>query len=566
MQRRELLNLGIKAAAFAAAGPFAIAAAPAAEASPYAPLFPLLDRFVEQYLRQMNAPGLTLALADASGVQRVVAYGFGDLALRTPLDVERLFHIGSISKSFVGLCLLQLRDEGKLDLHAPIKRYLPWLRFDAATREITVHDLMTHAAALPDGPLFPADPALRLHATAAPGSFFHYCNMGYEALGHLIATLDGRPLPESFRARVLVPLGMNATEPTITLDIAARVAASYLVPLSDRPYPRHGVLAPALPMAFSSGAGCIASSARDMAAYLTMLLNSGRCATGHVASSAGFELFSHAHIEALEFGSGAAYGYGIVVDTLDGHRRLRHTGGMVSFASALEVDLDSGVGVFASINAMQGFRPRPVAEYALRLMRAVRDGAPLPPLPASESVLAVDAAADYGGRFVAADGRALEVVAEADRLSLMHRGARVPLEPTQGLADTFTVLHPDFERFALVFGRGSPGSKGPVVDAGWGPDWYTHARYRGPREFAVPAEWHGFSGHFRNEDPWIGSTRVVLRRGQLWLAGVIPLEAAAGGLFYLRDEPDNPEWVSFSDVVAGRAMRMRISGNDTVRV
>jgi hypothetical protein len=199
-------------------------------------------------------------------------------------------------------------------------------------------------------------------------------------------------------------------------------------------------------------------------------------------------------------------------------------------------------------------------------MRAIREGAPLPPVPAPVSSLTVASAADYAGRYLAPDGRALEVVAQADRLLLLHRGARVPLEPSIGLADTFTVQHADFEHFPLLFGRGGPGATGPVLDASWGPDWYAGSRYQGPREVEVPPEWHGFTGHYRNEDPWIGSTVVVLRRGQLWLGGVVPLEHAGGALFYLRDEPDNPEWVSFSDVVAGRAMRVRISGNDAARV
>ena len=63
-----------------------------------------------------------------------------------------------------------------------------------------------------------------------------------------------------------------------------------------------------------------------------------------LVTSEGFELFAHPHMAAEEFGAGAAYGYGIAMDQLDGHKRLRHTGGMVSFASALQVDLDSGVG------------------------------------------------------------------------------------------------------------------------------------------------------------------------------------------------------------------------------
>ena len=71
-------------------------------------------------------------------------------------------------------------------------------------------------------------------------------------------------------------------------------------------------------------------------------------------------------------GPAIAYGYGIAVDTLDGHTILRHTGGMLSFASSMVVDIDEGGGVFASINAAHGYRPNPVAEHAIRLLRAGR--------------------------------------------------------------------------------------------------------------------------------------------------------------------------------------------------
>ena len=62
---------------------------------------------------------------------------------------------------------------------------------------------------------------------------------------------------------------------------------------------------------------------------------------------------TRAHTKAGTFGPTASYGYGLAVDTFDGHTIVRHTGGMVSFASSMQVDLDEGVGVFASINAMQ---------------------------------------------------------------------------------------------------------------------------------------------------------------------------------------------------------------------
>jgi hypothetical protein len=297
-----------------------------------------------------------------------------------------------------------------------------------------------------------------------------------------------------------------------------------------------------------------------------MLINAGATPKGRVVSAAGFELFATPHMPAEHFGPGTSYGYGIAIDQLDGHTRLRHTGGMVSFASALEVDRDSRVGVFASINAMQGFRPRPVAEYALRLMRACREGKVLPDIPPGDSPLHVEAAADYAGSYTALDGRKLVVAAEGDRLFLQYRNGRLPLEPWVGTNDAFIVPDAEFAEFALHFTRSGADGKGPVVAAGWGDDWYAHPRHDGPAQFEVPAAWRQYVGHYRSEDPWVGSHRISLRAGRLWLDGVVPLEPAADGRFYLRDEPDSPEWVRFTDALHDRTLRMCLSGFELRRV
>lgn len=566
MDRRELLGLGVALGALSSAGRAASGAARPEPAGPYARCYELLDRYVGQYMPEMNIPALTLCLADANGVQRVCDYGIENLERRTPLEHGRLFHIGSISKSFLALCLLQLRDAGRFDPLRPVNEYLPWLRIDGFDRAITAHELMTHAAALPDGPLFPADPAFRYRATAAPGRFFHYCNMGWTALGFLVEQLDGRPLTDSLRERIFKPLGMHATEGAITLDIVPRTARSYQPVYNDRPFPRLGALVAGAPIAYSEAAGCIASTAQDMGRYVQMLINRGAVGDQRLVSSAGFGLFMQPHVAAEEFGPGASYGYGMAIDRLDGHTRLAHTGGMVSFASALQVDLDAGVGVFASVNAMQGDRPSPVAEYALRLMRACREGAALPKPPAAAPALQVRGAAGYAGVYTGANDRTLNLVADGDRLLLLHRGARVPLEPSADSADAFIVLHEDFAHYALLFTRGGSDGKGAVLEAGWGEHWYAASAYQGPREFAAPAQWAHLAGHYRTEDPWVGSVRVVLRRGRLWMNGVTPLEPAGDGRFYLRDEPTSPEWLAFSDFVNGQPMLLHFSGYVLQRV
>jgi len=148
-------------------------------------------------------------------------------------------------------------------------------------------------------------------------------------------------------------------------------------------------------------------------------------------------------------------------------------------------------------------------------------------------------------------------------LYLLTAGNRVALEPAPGVEDGFLAHDAQWSRFVLVFARSGAG--GRVLEAGWGSDWYAGSGYDGAREFPVPAEWQRYPGHYRNDDPWIGSVAVVIRRGKLWLNGVVPLEPAEGTRFWLRDEALSPEWVGFEDVVNGRAMRLVLSGADLKR-
>jgi CubicO group peptidase (beta-lactamase class C family) len=563
--RRNLIQAGVLGATAAGLGAFRVREASASDAGPYAAVFPVLDSYVEQYLREMNAPGMTLVLADRESVRRVVTYGYGDLEARRRVGEDELFQIGSISKSFVALALLQLHDEGKLDLHRPIVDYLPWMRIDTKFAPVTVHHLLTHTTGLPGaGDIFQWDPEFAHLAAYAPGEHFHYNNAMWDMLGILAWTLDGRELPELLRERILHRVGMHASEPVITADIRERIAKNYVPFLADRPYPRDGRLAEA-PFVFATGgAGSIAATAADMGRYVQMIANHGKLGAGRLLSKDGFRRFSNPHIEAADFGPGVHYGYGIAVDTLDGNRLLRHTGGMVSFMSALMVDIDDGIGGFASINAQQGYRPNPVVRYAIQLMRAQGRGAALPAMPPPDPPALVTNAADYAGTYRGEAGT-LEVVADGERLFVEHDGARVSLE-RQGELDRFLVRHPAFSRFVLQFGRRNPGvADSEVVEAAWGGDWYRNAKYQGPESFSHPGKWDAYVGHYRNESPWIGSQRIVIRKGRLWLDGTTPLEPD-GKLFRLRDHPHNTEWIRFGDVVNGRCMRIRLSGSDLWRV
>jgi len=571
MNRREFLGTSATAAVGSSKTFYSLdALARAGESGVYKSVHKPLDRFVEQYMRAMNAPGMTLVLADRDGVERVATYGFSDAESKTQVNPDHLFQIGSISKSFVALCLLQLRDEGKLDLHKPVLDYLGWFRIDSSYEPITTHHLLTHTSGLPGiPPVFLSDPAAKHRAAYAPGKQFHYNNMAFTLLGHLLMSLDGGALPEIYRKRIFDPLGMTTTEPVITFDQRSRTAKNYFAFQSDRPFTRFAKLSEAPAIVTSSAAGCIASTPHDMGLYVQFLARRGEGsregAKKRLLSEESFALFAKAHIKAEEFGPTASYGYGIAVDSLDGHSILRHTGGMISFASALHVDLDEGVGAFASINAMQGYRPNPVAQYAIQVMRADRARKPLPAPPAVKSATEAENASNYAGTFQSSGGKSLVFVAEGRQLFLQHQQQRIPLENAGD--GNFIAPHPDFSRFVLAFSRSdAKNPKSPVVEVGWGSDWYVKSDYSGPKSFDHPKAWDTFVGHYRNENDWIGSIRIVLRKGQLLVDGVTALAPQADGTFRTQGEEADTEWISFHDIVDGSAQRLKFSGEDLWRV
>ena len=143
------------------------------------------------------------------------------------------------------------------------------------------------------------------------------------------------------------------------------------------------------------------------------------------------------------------------------------------------------------------------------------------------------------------------------------------MEPSLDPEDAFTVLHPQFAHYEILFGRAGADGKGPVIDAGWGEDWFAGGSYSGLRDFKVPTECgaipatmrqRGSLDRQRAQHRGAQGERVMAERG--WCRS----EPAPDGRFYLRNEPASPEWIGFSDVVNGKAMRMRLSGTDLSRV
>jgi CubicO group peptidase (beta-lactamase class C family) len=515
-----------------------------------------LDSFIASYMKAMNAPGMTLALARRDGSSRIATFGYSDRESKEAVTPDHLFQVGSITKSFVALTCLQLHDQGKLDLDRPILEYLPWLPIVAKQGTITPHHLLTHTSGLPNAlGLLASDQATRYVQAYRPGDRFHYCNLGYCILGYLIAHLDGRPWSESVRRRIFEPVGMKASSAVIGGDTQLRMARSYLPKFDDRLNPRLCEIAPTDLLLFDNAAGSITSTPADMAFYMKMLMNGG----AGVVSRESFAKFTKPYIDAAELGPTSKYGYGIGVDRLDGHLILRHTGGMASFMSSITVDMDSGVAAFASINAMLGYRPVPVTQFAVQAMNAEKQNKPAPVPPEINDPRIIKNASEFAGLFETPAGRKLQVIADGSSLHIVSAGGRIPLE--QLGANSFLADEYSWRRFPLVFSRQNE----RVAELSHGSDWYVNANYTGPKEFAVPPRYEALVGHYRSDSPWFRSTRIVSRKGKLWVNGTTPLEAIGQNLFRMGEafSPDVMEFLQFSD---DKALLLKSNGSDYWRV
>jgi hypothetical protein len=297
------------------------------------------------------------------------------------------------------------------------------------------------------------------------------------------------------------------------------------------------------------GAGCVASTGHDMAIFARFLTGLAQGRGGPVLPDAAAAQFIA--VSTPGWGEGAAYGNGIARLTIDGRNYLHHTGGMISFSSAIHVDADAGIAAFASSNVGGlNYRPRDVTLYACQLFKAVRDGTAAPAPKPTRAV--VEHAERYAGAFTAANGDAFEVRAAGDQVKLRYRGQETDMQFAGG---GFACAEPAFAVSGLVFDL----ENDRAVRA-WADDReYLVDVSRGYKP-AASAELRALAGRYDNDDPWYGPIRIVARDGKLLGDNVAALTPLGNGLWRFGDEEWSPERVRFDSVVNGRPMRLTFSG------
>ena len=510
-----------------------------------------LSAYADAHRADWGIPGMTVAVVTRDGFEGFVTSGLADVDKKIAVGPDHLFQIGSISKMFTALAAYSLMDEGKLSPDVRLKDALKGVSVRGG-ETIALQHLLNHTSGLPaDSTIFPEG---GLWTGFAPGTSWSYSNSGYDLAGKIASAADAE-LGEMIKARVLDKLGMSATRADMRVADRHLYAQGYEQALTDRlnPHPSRMTATPWVDS--DSPAGCIAATAGDMAKFLRFLLD--------LADGKGAPLFSDETAAkfladpAEGWGPGAHYGNGVARIEVDGRKYLHHTGGMVSFCSALHVDAAAGVAAFASCNIHYSlnYRPVRVTTYACELMRAIREDLPAPaPKPTS---IALDKPEHYAGVFTAADGDAFETLVSGGKLALNRKGRTSELQQASGAL--FASTDEDFAIMGVLIesadGRAARawiGEKEYLVDPSVG--------FKPPASDALRA----LAGRYDNDDRWAGPLYVYARDNQLFIGNAEPLTSIGPNEYRLGDAT-SPERVRFDGYINGRPHLLLFSGTPFVR-
>lgn len=338
------------------------------------------------------------------------AVGLLSTATRVEATVDSVFQIGSITKVWTATMVLQLVDEGVVDLDAPIRRYVPEFAVgdETAAAAITVRQLLSHRSGF-EGDIFTdtgrGDDAVEKYIalladavqTFPPGALFSYSNAGYVLLGRMIEILRESTWEEALLAHIATPLGLATVSPSPYEAILHRVAVGHLdVEDGGEPQP-----APFWAMARSNepAGSMLAMSAHDLAVFARAHLRAADAVSSDAQDAEPVLLSRDAatamrtaavHLPRLA-GMGAAWGLGWEIDR-DGENPLfGHDGNTVGQSSFLRIAPDAGVAVVLLTNGGDGAGLfHDVADALLRDLTG--DG--LPPAPTPPPASAAPSAPD----------------------------------------------------------------------------------------------------------------------------------------------------------------------------
>jgi CubicO group peptidase (beta-lactamase class C family) len=321
------------------------------------------DEVVERGLKELNAPGVAMAVVKGNQVIYAKGFGYRDVEKQVPMTPDTLLAIGSASKAFTTFAMGVLVDEGKLEWDKPVRNYIPWFRlYDSfASERLTPRDLVTHRSGLPRHDLtwynnFEASREIfvkrlaHLKPTADLRETFQYNNLMFLTAGYLVEVLTEKKWEDAIRSHVFEPLGMERTN--FSVDDSQK-DENFALPYREREGKIEQI--PFRNITNIGPAGSINSSVNEMSHWLLVHLNGGKFQGNQIIGAQTLQDMHLAHMPtgetpAIPEVTPASYGLGWFVDTYRGHRRVHHGGNIDGFSALVSMLPQDGVGFVALVN------------------------------------------------------------------------------------------------------------------------------------------------------------------------------------------------------------------------
>lgn len=392
----------------------------------------LLRRTVLGKQRTGRVPGIVAAVVRGREALWHTGLGTAEVGTERPPTLDDQFLVASNTKTFVATMVLQLRDEGRLDLSDRIGDHLPGL-----AHELTVRDALSHLTGLQREPLGDvwvtldhpdAETLLREAGDAErilrPGEAFHYSNLVFALLGQVVARLDGRTWDASLRARLLDPLGMDRT--SVGFDGGPHAHGYFVGPWHDVPTPE-----PVLDLRGTGPAGALASTARDLARWSAFVAAPDPSVLDPATMAEMARPRAFADPDGWQLGMGLGF---FLLRSPGGRVLVGHTGGMPGHVSGVFTDRESGVGAVVLMNSST---PPDPAAFAAELLDLVLDRDPPEEEPWRPGSAVPDALAALLGRWYS-EGRPWDLAVREGTLT-----ARSPAWPATRPSWTFETVDED---------------------------------------------------------------------------------------------------------------------------
>jgi CubicO group peptidase (beta-lactamase class C family)/D-alanyl-D-alanine dipeptidase len=413
-----------------------------------------LQAAVRYEVEQKQLPAFSISLVDDDQVVWADGFGFQDAEKRVPATAETVYRVGSVSKLFTDITMMQMVEQGQLDLDAPIQKYLPNLKPDNPFDiPITLRQMMSHRSGLvresPVGNYFdPDEPSLTdtvnsLNSTSLvykPETKTKYSNAAIAVVGSVLESQLDVSHAERVRQTILDPLNMSSSSFVVTPAVKDKLATAWMWTYDDRRFEAPTFLLGTGP------AGNLYSSVLDLSKFLVCMFDEGRTADGALLKPETYRQM----ITPLKDADGKPQGFGIGfhIQDLDGYQKIGHGGAVYGFSTQLEALPERRLGV-AAVSALDGSNGvvGRLSDYALRLMIAAQDGKPLPTYRTTVPVPA-DRAADLIGVYREADGSRFTRISELNGRVFMQRGSyRYELRAT---ADDGSIITDDVVGFGTT--------------------------------------------------------------------------------------------------------------------